>query len=52
MRINSEAYKRILDELSQRGAYIKPAEDAYTQTVLHAGLDKQRMLKFKLDKLK
>ncbi|MPR64703.1 DUF927 domain-containing protein [Ochrobactrum intermedium] len=52
VRINSEAYKRILDELSQRGAYIKPAEDAYTQTVLQAGLDKQRMLKFKLDKLK
>lgn len=51
-RINSDEYRRILNELSQRGAYIKPAEDAYTQTVLQAGLDKQRMLKFRLDKLK
>lgn len=51
-RINSDEYRRILNELSQRGAYIKPAGDAYTQTVLQAGLDKQRMLKFKLDKLK
>ncbi|MFK3666020.1 hypothetical protein ACI2JN_12300 [Ochrobactrum teleogrylli] len=50
--INSDAYKRILNELSQRGAYIKPSADAYTQTVLQAGIDKQRMLKFKLDKLK